>query len=154
MLMVERPMDDTRAAYERIVAGIESEEDERRHASYNALQRNKRSIALNLKEPEAQEIFRQLASDTDVVVEGFPAGSCRPPRRRVRASQGPQSQGRILLGVRLWPDRPICPDGRARHKLHFFCRGPGADRRLTRRQAHHSPEPDCGLRPGEASVEQ
>ena len=36
VLMIERPMDDTRAAYERIVAGIESPEDERRHASFNA----------------------------------------------------------------------------------------------------------------------
>ena len=74
VLMVERPMDETRAAYERIVAGIETPEDERRHASFNALQRNKRSIALNLKEPEALEIFRQLASDADVVVEGFRPG--------------------------------------------------------------------------------
>ena len=74
VLMVERPMDETRAAYERIVAGIETAEDERRHASFNALQRNKRSIALNLKEPDALEIFRQLASDVDVVVEGFRPG--------------------------------------------------------------------------------
>ena len=74
VLIVERPMDETRAAYEKIVAGIESEEDERRHASYNALQRNKRSIALNLKEPEALEIFRKLAADADVVVEGFRPG--------------------------------------------------------------------------------
>ncbi len=74
VLMVERPMDETRAAYERIVAGIETPEDERRHASFNALQRNKRSLALNLKEPEALEIFRQLASDADVVVEGFRPG--------------------------------------------------------------------------------
>ena len=74
VLMVERPMDKTRAAYERIVAGIESPEDERRHASFNALQRNKRSIALNLKEAEALEIFRRLAADADVVVEGFRPG--------------------------------------------------------------------------------
>ena len=74
VLMVERPMDETRAAYERIVAGIETPEDERRHASFNALQRNKRSIALNLKEPEALEIFRQLTADADVVVEGFRPG--------------------------------------------------------------------------------
>ena len=74
VLMVERPMDETRAAYELIVAGIQSPEDERRHASFNALQRNKRSIALNLKEPEALEIFRQLAVDADVVVEGFRPG--------------------------------------------------------------------------------
>ena len=74
VLMVERPMDETRAAYERIVAGIETQEDERRHAAFNALQRNKRSIALNLKEPEALDIFRQLAADADVVVEGFRPG--------------------------------------------------------------------------------
>lgn len=74
VLMVERPMDETRASYERIVAGIETPEDERRHASFNALQRNKRSIALNLKEPEALDIFRRLAADADVVVEGFRPG--------------------------------------------------------------------------------
>ena len=74
VLMIERPMDETRAAYERIVAGIEGPEDERRHASFNALQRNKRSIALNLKEAEALEVFRKLAADADVVVEGFRPG--------------------------------------------------------------------------------
>ena len=74
VLMVERPMDEARAAYERVVAGIETPEDERRHASFNALQRNKRSIALNLKDPEALDIFRQLAVDADVVVEGFRPG--------------------------------------------------------------------------------
>ena len=74
VLMIERPMDETRAAYERIVAGIESPEDERRHASFNALQRNKRSIALNLKEPEALGVFHKLAADADVVVEGFRPG--------------------------------------------------------------------------------
>ena len=74
VLMVERPMDETRSAYERVVAGIQGPEDERRHASFNALQRNKRSIALNLKEPEALDIFRQLAETTDVVVEGFRPG--------------------------------------------------------------------------------
>ena len=74
VLMIERPMDETRAAYERIVAGIEGPDDERRHASFNALQRNKRSIALNLKEPEALDVFRKLAADADVVVEGFRPG--------------------------------------------------------------------------------
>ena len=74
VLMIERPMDETRAAYERIVAGIEGPEDERRYAAFNALQRNKRSIALNLKEPEALEVFRKLVADADVVVEGFRPG--------------------------------------------------------------------------------
>ncbi len=74
VLMVERPMDETRAAYERIVAGIDGPEDERRHAAFNALQRNKRNIALNLKEPEAQGILHTLAESADVVVEGFRPG--------------------------------------------------------------------------------
>ena len=74
VLMVERPMDEARSAYEAIVAGINSPEDERRHASFNALQRNKRSVALNLKDPEAQKIFHQLAETADVMVEGFRPG--------------------------------------------------------------------------------
>ena len=74
VLMVERPMTGDRAEYERVVRGITNPEEERRHASYNALQRNKRSLALNLKEPEAQEIFYALAQDADVVVEGFRPG--------------------------------------------------------------------------------
>ena len=74
VLMIERPMDETRAAYEKLVAGIDGEGDERRHAAFNALQRNKRSLALNLKEPEAQKIFQKLAETADVVVEGFRPG--------------------------------------------------------------------------------
>lgn len=79
VLMVERPIyfgqkGGDRAAYERVVSGIANLEDERRHASYNALQRNKRSLGLNLKEPEAQEIFYSLLKDADVVVEGFRPG--------------------------------------------------------------------------------
>ena len=74
VLMIERPMDETRSAYEKLVAGIDGEDDARRHASFNTLQRNKRSIALNLKEPEAQVIFQQLAETADVVVEGFRPG--------------------------------------------------------------------------------
>ena len=74
VLMVERPMTGERAEYERVVSGIASPEDERRHATYNALQRNKRSIALNMKEPEARDIFYGLAKDADVVVEGFRPG--------------------------------------------------------------------------------
>ncbi len=74
VLMVERPMDETRAAYERIVAGIETPDDERRRASFSTLHRNKRSIALNLKDSEALEVFGKLASDADVIVEGFRPG--------------------------------------------------------------------------------
>jgi formyl-CoA transferase len=46
-----------------------------RHTSdFQNLQRNKRSITLNMKEPEAVEIFMKLVADADVVVENFRPG--------------------------------------------------------------------------------
>ena len=33
--------------------------------------RNKRSITLNLREPEGQDVIRQLAKDADIVIENF-----------------------------------------------------------------------------------
>jgi len=38
------------------------------------LNRNKRSLTLNLKSPEAKRIFERLAADADVVLEGFRPG--------------------------------------------------------------------------------
>src|SRR5581483_7344897 len=43
-------------------------------AAYNVMGRNKRSIVLNLREPDAREIFYQLADTADVVLEGFRPG--------------------------------------------------------------------------------
>ena len=74
VLMIERPMAGDRAEYEQTVAGISNRDEEERRAVYNALQRNKRSIALNLKEREAQGIFHELAKTADVIVEGFRPG--------------------------------------------------------------------------------
>jgi len=37
--------------------------------------RNKRSVALDLKEPEAQEIVRKLAAEADVLIENFRPGA-------------------------------------------------------------------------------
>jgi crotonobetainyl-CoA:carnitine CoA-transferase CaiB-like acyl-CoA transferase len=41
---------------------------------YNPLNRNKRSIQMNLKDPKGQRILHQLAEKTDVVIEGFRPG--------------------------------------------------------------------------------
>ena len=38
------------------------------------LNRNKRSLTLNLKKPEGKEIFKRLAAEADVVLEGFRPG--------------------------------------------------------------------------------
>ncbi|MBX3043913.1 MAG: CoA transferase [Candidatus Kapabacteria bacterium] len=42
--------------------------------SFTAQNANKKSLTLNLKEPEAKEIFLKLAKDADVVVENFRPG--------------------------------------------------------------------------------
>lgn len=42
---------------------------------FNQINRNKKSVALNLKHPAAQEAFRRLADTADVVVEGFRPGT-------------------------------------------------------------------------------
>jgi benzylsuccinate CoA-transferase BbsF subunit len=45
-----------------------------RHASYLNTNRNKRSIALDLKNPTGQEIAARLAAASDIVIENFSAG--------------------------------------------------------------------------------
>jgi CoA:oxalate CoA-transferase len=43
-------------------------------AYYLSVNRNKRSVTLNLKAPEGQEIFRRLAAESDVLIENFRPG--------------------------------------------------------------------------------
>ena len=45
-----------------------------RRAAHDVLGRNKRSMALNLKDPDAREVFYKLCSTADVVIEGFRPG--------------------------------------------------------------------------------
>jgi crotonobetainyl-CoA:carnitine CoA-transferase CaiB-like acyl-CoA transferase len=45
-----------------------------RTQAFWALSRNKRSVALNLKEPRAQEAFLKMVEKADVVIEGFRPG--------------------------------------------------------------------------------
>src|SRR5438270_1227477 len=50
-----------------------SVEAQRREA-FAFVNRNKRSLSLNLKAPEGQAIFRTLAAEADVIIEGFRPG--------------------------------------------------------------------------------
>ena len=71
VIRVEEP-GGGRMARER--AGDTDEAGVRRRAAFNALNRNKRSIVLNLKHPDAQEVLHRLVTDADVFVEGFRPG--------------------------------------------------------------------------------
>jgi len=48
--------------------------DEARRAAFQFVNRNKQSIAINLKHPVGQKILHRLAADADVLVEGFRPG--------------------------------------------------------------------------------
>src|ERR1044071_9847299 len=54
--------------------GEPEDADTQRKAAFAYVNRNKRSLALNLKAPEGQAIFKKLASTADVIVEGFRPG--------------------------------------------------------------------------------
>jgi crotonobetainyl-CoA:carnitine CoA-transferase CaiB-like acyl-CoA transferase len=48
-----------------------------RSAYYLSVNRNKKSITLNLKRPEGQELFRKLAPHVDVIIENFKPGTMK-----------------------------------------------------------------------------
>ena len=48
--------------------------DDKRRAAFAYINRNKQSLALNLKAPEGQAIFQKLAAGADVIIEGFRPG--------------------------------------------------------------------------------
>lgn len=74
VIRIEEPGGGRRAEMERVRMTEEQRREQRRLNAYNALDRNKRSIALNLKLPEAKAAFYDLARTADVVVEGFRPG--------------------------------------------------------------------------------
>jgi alpha-methylacyl-CoA racemase len=51
-----------------------SSEEEKRRAAFSAVNRNKRSLTLDLKTPDGQQILHRLAANADVLVEGFRPG--------------------------------------------------------------------------------
>jgi crotonobetainyl-CoA:carnitine CoA-transferase CaiB-like acyl-CoA transferase len=54
--------------------GRHEDEQSIRRTIHTFVNRNKRSMTLNLKAPEGQAIFRKLAAGADVIVEGFRPG--------------------------------------------------------------------------------
>jgi crotonobetainyl-CoA:carnitine CoA-transferase CaiB-like acyl-CoA transferase len=74
VIRIEEPGGGRRATMERATLTEGEERQERRRAAFNAVNRNKRSITLNLKDPEAKAAFLDLARSADVVLEGFRPG--------------------------------------------------------------------------------
>ena len=68
VLKIETPPTDASEA------GAGQATAEARRAAFQFVNRNKQSIAINLKHPAGQKILHQLAADADVLVEGFRPG--------------------------------------------------------------------------------
>ena len=68
--------------------------------------RNKRSITVNLKEPEGVELVRRMAADADVMIESFRTGTLERMGLGLRRYQRQQPRHRLLFHIRLWPHRP------------------------------------------------
>ena len=76
VIKVERPGsgDDTRhwgPPFAKDTQGKETEES----AYFICINRNKRSITVDISKPEGQEIIRQLAAESDVVIENYKVGA-------------------------------------------------------------------------------
>jgi len=52
----------------KIDTPAEEDGDSQRRAAFSYVNRNKRSIALNMKAPEGQALFRKLAAGVDVII--------------------------------------------------------------------------------------
>jgi crotonobetainyl-CoA:carnitine CoA-transferase CaiB-like acyl-CoA transferase len=78
VIKVERPGagDDTRSWGPPFLKDDEGN-DTKEAGYYLAVNRGKRSITLELDKPEGQEIVRQLAARSDIVLENFKAGTLR-----------------------------------------------------------------------------
>ena len=68
VLKIETPPNSSRATGSGVSAS------EARAAAFSYVNRNKRSIGVNLKAPEGRHILQQLAATADVLVEGFRPG--------------------------------------------------------------------------------
>ena len=52
-------------------------EDKRRESAYFALNRNKKSIGLNLRSEAGRQLFHRMAEDADVIIEGYRPGAVK-----------------------------------------------------------------------------
>jgi crotonobetainyl-CoA:carnitine CoA-transferase CaiB-like acyl-CoA transferase len=68
VLKIEMPPNSSKATGSGVSAA------EARAAAFSYVNRNKRSVAVNLKAPEGRHILQQLATTADVLVEGFRPG--------------------------------------------------------------------------------
>ena len=76
-------------------------------AHFQAYNRNKRSVALDLKNASIRELFYALISQADVYVQNFRPGAAGASGRRLRDAGQAESGPRLLFDQRLWSRRAL-----------------------------------------------
>ena len=71
VLRVEEPGGGRMARERGAERGESNGAEARRRAAFNALNRNKRSIVLDLKHEDARAVLHRLCRDADVFIEGY-----------------------------------------------------------------------------------
>jgi crotonobetainyl-CoA:carnitine CoA-transferase CaiB-like acyl-CoA transferase len=74
VLLIEEPLGSGGRQTAQAAARMADRDVSERAMAFNALGRNKRSIALNLKNEAARQVFYKLTERADVVLEGFRPG--------------------------------------------------------------------------------
>ncbi len=69
--------DDTRAWGPPYLTGADGEEERGESAYYLSCNRNKRSVAINLADPQGAALIRKLAAEADILVENFKVGGLK-----------------------------------------------------------------------------
>ena len=81
---------------------------------WEVLARNKRTVSLDLRKPEGQDLARRLIARADILIENFRPGTLEgwnlSPARLHQDNPRPDRGARIGL----WPDRPLCQARRIR----------------------------------------
>ena len=75
VIKIESPTRPDAARYVESVAGIPNLMPDGRSALFEAVNRNKRSLALDLKSERGRDIFRKLIVDSDVFIENYRPGT-------------------------------------------------------------------------------
>lgn len=75
VIKIESPTRPDAARFVESVAGIPNMMPDGRSALFEAVNRNKRSLALDLKSEQGRGLFRRLIADTDVFIENYRPGT-------------------------------------------------------------------------------
>src|SRR4029453_79003 len=86
------------------------------------INRGKRSLTLDLKKPEAVEVFLELAKQADAVVEAVRPGAPRAGAPGVRPAARGQPAHRVHHDQRLRHDRAVPGHAEPRHRLRHLGR--------------------------------